>query len=97
MSTNNRTVTILDHQPAGAQSNNRTNKEVSKSSATPRKKAIFVFGATVIAIVAGYFVWNAFRYEDTDDAQVDGHIMPLSARINRQVLKVKFRRGAVGS
>ena len=103
MSTNNRTetmgapeeqtATILDPQRAGAQSNNGRNKEVSKSSATPRKKALFVFGAMVIAIVAGYFAWNAFRYEDTDDAQVDGHIMPLSARINGQVLKVNFVEG----
>src|SRR4029077_12003147 len=40
-----------------------------------------------------YFAWNAFRYEDTDDAQIDGHIMPLSSRINGQVLKVNFVEG----
>lgn len=103
MSTNNRTetmgapeqqtVTPLDRQPAGLQSNNGTDKEMNKSSATPRKKAFFVFGAMVIAIVTAYFVWNAFRYEDTDDAQVNGHIMPLSARINGQVLQVNFVEG----
>jgi membrane fusion protein, multidrug efflux system len=32
--------------------------------------------------------WYFSRYESTDDAQVDGHLMPLSARINGYVLKV---------
>jgi len=42
---------------------------------------------------AGYFIRSAFRYEDTDDAQVDGHIMPLSARINGYVLEVPVIEG----
>jgi len=52
------------------------------------------FGAALlVAAAAAYFIRNAFIYEDTDDAQVDGHIMPLSARINGQVLKVNFVEG----
>src|SRR5260370_32675036 len=39
-------------------------------------------------LAAGYFIRNAFRYENTDDAQVDGHIIPLSARINGYVLEI---------
>jgi membrane fusion protein (multidrug efflux system) len=103
MSNNNRTqaidadeqqaIPVLDHELAGSQSNNGTNKDVSKGSTTPRKKALLLSAGMVIAIVAGYFAWNAFRYEDTDDAQVDGHIMPLSARINGQVLNVNFVQG----
>ena len=42
----------------------------------------------LVAVAAGYFAWNAFRYEDTDDAQVDGHVMPLSARINGHIKEV---------
>src|SRR5258705_11057153 len=30
---------------------------------------------------AGDFLCSAVRYEDTDDAQMDGHIIPLSGRI----------------
>src|ERR1700691_3464852 len=37
---------------------------------------------------AGYFIRSAFRYENTDDAQLDGHIMPLSSRISGYVLDV---------
>jgi membrane fusion protein, multidrug efflux system len=36
----------------------------------------------VLVIAGGYFEWNSFQYEDTDDAQVDGHVKPLSPRIN---------------
>jgi membrane fusion protein, multidrug efflux system len=67
----------------------------AKSSSPRRKVLVISIAAVVIAVVGGYFVWNAFRYEDTDDAQVDGHIMPLSARITGQVEKVNFVEGQV--
>ncbi len=42
------------------------------------------------AVAAGsYYAWKYFSaYEDTDDAQVDGHINAISARINGYVLDV---------
>ena len=46
-----------------------------------------------VSLGAGYFIRSAFRYEDTDDAQVDGHIMPLSSRINGYVLEVPVIEG----
>src|SRR6267154_572758 len=51
--------------------------------------------AILLAVLlgAGYFIRSAFRYGDTDDAQVDGHIMPLSARINGYVLEVPVIEG----
>jgi membrane fusion protein, multidrug efflux system len=45
-----------------------------------------------VLLVVAYLVRNAL-YEDTDDAQVDGHVMPVSARINGQVMKVNFVEG----
>jgi membrane fusion protein (multidrug efflux system) len=54
-------------------------------------RSLIVFLA--VAALAGYFIRMVFLYEDTDDAQVDGHVMPLSARINGQVLKVNFVEG----
>ena len=54
-------------------------------------RSLIVFLA--LAALAGYFIRMVFLYEDTDDAQVDGHVMPLSARINGQVLKVNFVEG----
>jgi membrane fusion protein, multidrug efflux system len=38
---------------------------------------------TAILFVAGYHFWNYLEsYEDTDDAQVDGYLDPISSRIN---------------
>jgi membrane fusion protein (multidrug efflux system) len=59
----------------------------------PLKVVFVVVALLAILIIAGYLVRNAFLYEDTDDAQVDGHVMPLSARINGQVMKVNFVEG----
>jgi len=46
-----------------------------------------------VVLGTGYFIRNTFLFEGTDDAQVDGHIMPLSARINGYVLEVPVIEG----
>ena len=103
MSNNDRTHTIgpdeqevvspVEHQPVGSQLNNGANKEMGKNSTTRRKKLLLLSAGIVIVIGAGYFAWDAFRYEDTDDAQVDGHVMQLSARISGQVAEVPVIEG----
>src|SRR5215469_7008336 len=60
-----------------------------------RKTIVFAAAAAIVAVVLGYFVHNAFLYEETDDAQVEGHVMPLSSRINGQVLQVNVVQGQV--
>src|SRR6202021_1348673 len=46
-----------------------------------------------VMVGGGLFLWNSLAWESTDDAQVDGHIMPLSARINGYVLEVPVIEG----
>ncbi|HXZ11632.1 MAG TPA: HlyD family secretion protein [Candidatus Sulfotelmatobacter sp.] len=54
----------------------------------PRLRA-YLIGAAVVLLVGGVVAWRYFSsYESTDDAQVDGHLMPLSARITGYILKV---------
>jgi len=50
----------------------------------------WLIGAAAVALlVAAFFAWRYFgTYESTDDAQVDGHLMPLSARISGYIVKV---------
>jgi membrane fusion protein (multidrug efflux system) len=53
-------------------------------------------GLVVLAIalaVGGKFLLSAYLHESTDDAQIDGHIMPLSSRINGQVMEVRVQQG----
>jgi membrane fusion protein (multidrug efflux system) len=61
-------------------------------SAFPRKRSyrrwIFLSAFVVLAI-AGAFLWHyCFGFESTDDAQVDVHLYPVSARISGYVQKV---------
>ena len=54
----------------------------------PRAR-MYLVGAILLLLVGGYFGWRYFTsYESTDDAQVDGHLMPLSARITGYIIKV---------
>ena len=41
----------------------------------------------------GWFWWESRHWESTDDAQIDGHIYPISARVGGQVIKVNFDDG----
>ncbi len=58
----------------------------------PRRRVarIIVPVLLLIALVTGgYFLWQYFgTYESTDDAQIDGHLNAISARINGQVNEV---------
>jgi membrane fusion protein (multidrug efflux system) len=84
-----RTATLVDDETPGSPS-----KESRSKHSTPhRKRILIISAATVVAIAGGYFAWNAFRYEDTDDAQVEGHVMQLSTRINGQIKDVYVVEG----
>ena len=48
----------------------------------------------VLAIIgAALFWWQSRKFEDTDDAQVDGYIYPISARVTGHVTKVNVEEG----
>jgi membrane fusion protein, multidrug efflux system len=54
----------------------------------PRAR-VFLIGAIIVLLIGGIFAFRYFAsYESTDDAEVDGHLMPLSARISGYVSKV---------
>jgi len=54
----------------------------------PRARMYLIVAALVV-LVGAFFAWRYFSsYESTDDAQVDGHLMPISARISGYVSKV---------
>jgi membrane fusion protein, multidrug efflux system len=61
-------------------------------SAYPRRrsrKRWFMFAALVVLAVGGVFLWRYLSgFESTDDAQVDVHLYPVSARISGYIQKV---------
>ena len=53
---------------------------------------IAVLIALVVLLVVGFFAYRYFTsYESTDDAQVDGHINSVSARISGHVIKLNVQ------
>src|ERR1700756_1726016 len=50
---------------------------------------MFLIAGVVVLLVAGFFLWRYFNsYESTDDAQIDGHLNPVSARVSGHVQKL---------
>ena len=53
-----------------------------------RARAVFV-SAVVVAVIGGLLAWRYFSVrESTDDAQIDGHVVPVAARVAGTVLAV---------
>src|SRR5260221_1281016 len=56
-----------------------------------RSVARIVVPIVIVTLLAagGYYVWKRLNtYESTDDAQIDGHINSISARISGNVVQV---------
>ncbi len=64
--------------------------EEDTQSVTPnsRRKGIAIVVVVVLALVAAGLYWRSTYTEDTDDAQVNGHMIQVSARVAGQVAKV---------
>lgn len=63
---------------------------------TPKRRSLAIVLAisTVLLIVIGvFFWWHSRAWESTDDAQVDGHIYSISARVGGRVEKVFVENG----
>ena len=82
--TENMTATATGAMPSPKLSRER--EEATKRRSMVRWVAL---GAVIALAVVGFFVWRYLNtYEATDDAQVDGHINSVSARVAGYVLKV---------
>jgi membrane fusion protein, multidrug efflux system len=53
------------------------------------RRRLILLGSVVLLLIVGFFLWRYLSsYESTDDAQVDVHLYPVSARISGYVIKV---------
>src|SRR5205823_4429835 len=56
-----------------------------RASRSPRFRRLLIL-ILIVLLVAGFFLWRYFTsYESTDDAQIDGHLNAISARISGHV------------
>lgn len=82
--------------PSAKDQDQEKNKDAESRRAAPRRASRFNFRRPVVlvplvllVIVGSVLLWRYFAsYESTDDAQVDVHLYPVSARISGYVIKV---------
>jgi multidrug resistance efflux pump len=87
------TAVLEDEKLATPDEFSKTDRAKNMLRSNPVK---IIAGLVVLAIalvVGGKFLLSAYLHEGTDDAQIDGHIMPLSSRINGQVMEVRVQQG----
>jgi membrane fusion protein (multidrug efflux system) len=56
-----------------------------------RRRGIIIAVVLILVVVGIGFWWHSTYYEDTDDAQINGHLIQISSRIAGQVIKVEVQ------
>jgi len=70
----------------GPQANQSRKQEIEEPRS--RRRGILIAAVVVVVLIALGVWWHSTYSEDTDDAQVNGHLIQVSSRINGQVAKV---------
>ncbi len=55
------------------------------------KRYWVLFGALIAALVAGFFIFDALKYQSTDDAYVDTTTVSVSPKVAGQIVEVKVK------
>jgi membrane fusion protein, multidrug efflux system len=80
-----------ESRPKPLPSSERDFRRSPSRTSSPAFRIALIIGAVVL-IVAGFFIYRYLSsYEDTDDAQMDGYINSVSARISGHVIKLNIR------
>jgi membrane fusion protein (multidrug efflux system) len=76
-------------QGAGKSDDKKDEKKPEDSPAKKSRRKFIIIGVLLVLILgAAFFYWRSTFTEDTDDAQVDGNLYQVSARVAGQVTKV---------
>jgi membrane fusion protein (multidrug efflux system) len=77
----------------GPQADNNDHQDLDSPPRKKGKRRFIIIGVVAVLIVGALlFWWHSTYYEDTDDAQVDGHLIQISARVAGQVIKVNVEQ-----
>jgi membrane fusion protein (multidrug efflux system) len=77
---------VADSTPTPAPSEPVAETEIAQPQS--RRRGIVIVVVVILAVAAAALYWRSTFSEDTDDAQVNGHLIQVSSRISGQVLKV---------
>src|SRR5271167_2728403 len=75
-------------QPAPLPASDRDLRWKRFPSRSPRVRLFLIFGVVVLLVAAFFVIRYLTSYEDTDDAQIDGHLNSISTRVSGHVVKL---------
>jgi membrane fusion protein, multidrug efflux system len=80
----------LQHTEIRQQPPSRPVPPAASTNTRGRRRAFLIFFTVVLVLAAaGLLYWlHASQFESTDDAQVDAHLNPISARVDGAIIKV---------
>ena len=78
---------------AGNQNQQQGNDQEQRENPEKKKRRSFILFFVIAVLVVGalLYYWHSTFYEDTDDAQVNGHIIQISARVQGHVVNVPIK------
>ncbi|MGO8935280.1 MAG: HlyD family secretion protein [Terracidiphilus sp.] len=74
---------------------NESAAETEIEAPKSRRRGLIIVAILVVALVALGLWWHSTFSEDTDDAQVNGHLIQVSSRVAGQVLKVDVEENQI--
>jgi membrane fusion protein (multidrug efflux system) len=77
---------VADYTPVSIESDPEEGGEAAQPNT--RRRAIVLVVVAVLTLVAVGLWWRSTFSEDTDDAQINGHLIQISSRVAGQVAKV---------
>jgi membrane fusion protein (multidrug efflux system) len=90
-------VTVAEQDPesgrAGNQNQQQSSDQEQRENPERKRRRSFILFFIVAVLIVGalLYYWHSTFYEDTDDAQVSGHIIQISARIQGHVINVPIK------
>jgi membrane fusion protein (multidrug efflux system) len=84
---------VADSYPTPAKAEAIEETEIEQPQG--RRRAIVVVVILIVAVIAAGIWWRSTFSEDTDDAQISGHLLQVSARINGHVAKVDVQENQI--
>ena len=81
--------TETERKPAAERGNEQGGDTVQDNPRNKsRRRFIIILVVAVLLVGVLLFYWHSTFYQDTDDAQVNGHLIQISSRINGNVIAV---------
>jgi membrane fusion protein (multidrug efflux system) len=77
-------VNVADATPASGEQPEQKAPEAPKKS----RRGLIIIIVLILLVAGGAFYWHSTFSEDTDDAQINGHLIQISSRINGTVVKI---------